>query len=510
MAQVIDKIVRSKYPPRDTRVLWLDANDNAIKSFINGKWESTKGVPLLGMMIETTYAELKEARDNKKLIPGQQYRITDYECTTSQENTKSAGHQFDIIVRADSENKLNEEASAIQHEGDEYFANSDLNAWQIWYCLDNNTSRFNWAYKTNGKGVIYRMIDEWNNDVPYDFKNIIYIFKMSFTYKQWGNEYKFNRDRSIDINIDGTQYYGYVSENIPSAWSENKCWIKETQPTISSKLYKRNGSVISYGGSILSVSLDNYHTYTFGKNQDSSITGSCYNNIILPYYNSDKQTLNKNIFNSSCYNNILGYNCYNNILGINCYNNSFGSGCYNNIFKTNCHNNTFGSNCYNNTFGGQSTNNTFGSNCSKNTFSEVLENNIFESNCYNNSFGKSCNNNLFGSMFNNNILGSYFSNNIFGSRCEYNIFATDASGSTPISYFVYNRFESGVSYCNFCNAETASSAMCIKNYHIKSSVFGTSSNKRVIICTRDLSYDSTVALNSAGELMKYCEADLIN
>ena len=25
-----------------------------------------------------------------------------------------------------------------------------------------------------GKGVIYRMIDEWNNDVPYDFKNIMY------------------------------------------------------------------------------------------------------------------------------------------------------------------------------------------------------------------------------------------------------------------------------------------------------------------------------------------------
>ena len=99
MAQVIEKIVRSKYPPRDTRVLWLDANDNAIKSFINGKWESTKGVALSGMMIETTYAELKEARDNRKLIPGQQYRITDYECTTSQENTKSAGHKFDIIVK---------------------------------------------------------------------------------------------------------------------------------------------------------------------------------------------------------------------------------------------------------------------------------------------------------------------------------------------------------------------------------------------------------------------------
>ena len=32
MAQVIEKIVRSKYPPRDTRVIWLDVTCN---EFIN-------------------------------------------------------------------------------------------------------------------------------------------------------------------------------------------------------------------------------------------------------------------------------------------------------------------------------------------------------------------------------------------------------------------------------------------------------------------------------------------
>ena len=48
--------------------------------------------------IETTYSELKSLRDEGKLIPGSMYRITDYKCTTAQENTRSAGHQFDIIV----------------------------------------------------------------------------------------------------------------------------------------------------------------------------------------------------------------------------------------------------------------------------------------------------------------------------------------------------------------------------------------------------------------------------
>ena len=60
-----------------------------------------------------TWSGLKTLRDGSKLIPGMQYRITDYQCTTIQENTRSANHQFDIIVTADSEGVLNEEARAI-------------------------------------------------------------------------------------------------------------------------------------------------------------------------------------------------------------------------------------------------------------------------------------------------------------------------------------------------------------------------------------------------------------
>ena len=38
MAQVIERIVRSKYPPRDTRVLWLDTKDDLLKSFTSNGW----------------------------------------------------------------------------------------------------------------------------------------------------------------------------------------------------------------------------------------------------------------------------------------------------------------------------------------------------------------------------------------------------------------------------------------------------------------------------------------
>lgn len=95
-------------------------------------------------MISVTWSELKEMRDNATLNPGQQYRITDYVTTTSQANTQSAGYPFDIIVTADSENTLNEEARTCMHEGDIYFsdAGAKLETWKIWYCLDNDAERF--------------------------------------------------------------------------------------------------------------------------------------------------------------------------------------------------------------------------------------------------------------------------------------------------------------------------------------------------------------------------------
>lgn len=97
------------------------------------------------MMISTTWSALKALRDGGTLVPGQQYRITDYQCTTAAAGTSSAGHQFDIIVMADSANKLNEIAHACLHSGDTYFANNKLEAWQLWYCIDNDTTRFGWA-----------------------------------------------------------------------------------------------------------------------------------------------------------------------------------------------------------------------------------------------------------------------------------------------------------------------------------------------------------------------------
>lgn len=233
-----------------------------MQTFINE--QAIRSVPANAIknIIKITWLDLKQLRDNSQLIPGMKYRIIDYVTTTIAPGTVSALHPFDVVVTALDESHLSEEASALPREGDTYFDDENLQAWKIWYCLDNDSNRFSWAgeiysevevirsdlykeygagkalYKGNishngkytpvyvissdtatsgvgfddwvgvicngssiecevrngqpqdspkqshvafeqtnllSKGVIYRMIDEHNNDCPYDFKNIKYL-----------------------------------------------------------------------------------------------------------------------------------------------------------------------------------------------------------------------------------------------------------------------------------------------------------------------------------------------
>ena len=76
---------------------------------------------LTNNMIEITWADLVDLRDNNELKPGYFYRIIDYNFITSKINVHSGNHQFDIIVLALSESMLSETAWAARHAGDTYF-----------------------------------------------------------------------------------------------------------------------------------------------------------------------------------------------------------------------------------------------------------------------------------------------------------------------------------------------------------------------------------------------------
>lgn len=155
----------TKYSDRLTETVQLQLNESGkIK-----KWEevsSDKG-------IEIEYSTLKALKAIGALVPGQFYKITDYKTLTSQENTSSLEHRFDIIVQALSETKLSENAQAAVNKEDKFFKDQNLSAWKLKYSLSNDSDRFAWA-SSNGKGVIYEMEDEFGNKFPYDFKNILF------------------------------------------------------------------------------------------------------------------------------------------------------------------------------------------------------------------------------------------------------------------------------------------------------------------------------------------------
>ena len=384
----------------------------------------------IDLQVPITWAELKALRDNGQLVAGTQYRITDYECTTTQENTQSAGHVFDIIVTADSESVLNENAKAIQHEGDEYFATCDLNAWELKYCLDNDTTRFAWADEENGKGVIYRMIDEWRNDIPYDFKNIQFKRGIydgdgvapdgdedyhSYLYTfSWRNEDGDIMDTSIFGN-DGTllndeaQITG-VYGNVMGAWMSYEDYPEN--PT-NTKQWLNNNVFFSY------------------VDHDGCYCG-CYNNT----FGND---CNSNAFGNNCNSNTFGNDCYSNTFGCYCNYNTFGCYCNYNTFGNDCNSNAFGNNCYNNTFGNNCYNNTFGCYCNYNTFGNDCNFNTFGNNCYNNTFGCYCYSNTFGNDCYSNTFGNDCNSNAFGNNCYNNTFNID--------YFCYNILGNNVLYC---------------------------------------------------------------
>lgn len=386
-----------------------------IKSFINKNY-----------ITEVTYGELVELRNNNNLIPGKQYRIIDYITTTVQENTRSAGHQFDIIVTALNDNTLSEMASAIKHKGDTYFTNANLSAWQIWYNIDNDVNKFAWADEENGKGVIYRMIDEWNNDCPYDFKNILFI-----RYKLEAPEY------------EGEGYLQQLTENVKTQFLAGQLSYIWAGLSSDNKLWEDDYAEVF---SVTTGETMDFYTFSSVDNSvvtDVSLGGNSYNNKMGYRKNNDLYYLPNNVF--------FGNICTENSLDHSCYNNSFGNGCNRNNFSNYCHNNCFGDSCSNNHLGNHCYGNSLGNYCTGNNLSYDCYFNSFGGSCSYNKFANGCYTNSVGNDFNDNSFSNYCYNNSFGDDCEYNSFGNVCLGNTFGNNCKYNSFGNGCQGTEFGN-----------------------------------------------------------
>lgn len=403
---------------------------------------------------ETTYSALKTKRDAGTLVKGKWYRITDYTCTTIQEDTQSAGHVFDIIVRADSTNVLNENAYAALHSGDTYFANCKLSAWQLKYSLDNDTEKFAWADSTNGKGVIYYMKDEWNNECPYDFKNIQfkrYKITSSTEVPSLVNMWGLNGQSNYTVNYSDTQFF-YTFSYFDDVRSPNVMY--------DATLKGNDGTVTAFDGG-----------FAAGVYGNCIAEASAFSTMLLEHNAPTKMVLPCTIiYSTQLYTDGVMY-----------------SGCHYNKFGTNCINNTFGDNCINNKVGDNFTNNIIGKNCSSNTFGDDCNNNVLAEGCTNNTFGDNCSYNIFKDGFSYNTVGNGCSNNTISVMLEKSF------------------LKPGVKYVKFTNQLYVT----VKHVTVESSVVGTSSSNMLELYDADITnktYPITITRESGTNgkyLMKW-------
>ena len=301
----------------------IDEHSNSIEEILKSKqqWENKV------LYINVTYKELVEKRNAKLLIPGVNYRIIDYDTIAEGSDNqgavwKSAMHPFDIIVQSIDESTLSHHAKAAKSKRDttNYFDANDLAGWQLWYDLDNN-KKYYWA-REDAKGIIYRMIDSNNNDLCYDFKNIMFKrYFCKFCYIEPQNIYVkhayFFDDSVLDYDYIGNYYTTKdVSGNKDNiavvetfgekyVYTFNKSGKDGSNEYISKIVYNNkitHAIYNTYWSLPNIVFLSGYidQTSNDGINEYNSNSLSVYNNII---YNSSNctfryRTLNNIIYNS--------------------------------------------------------------------------------------------------------------------------------------------------------------------------------------------------------------------
>ena len=241
-------------------------------------------------LIYVNYETLCNLKDTGKLITGKTYCLTDYyagkeidvnykECYLNGDKE----HRFDILITAMSPNTLSEHCKTITYDNKEY---------EIWYSLKDETERFDYP-DIFERGIIYRMIDENNNDLPYDFKSILI-----------NSEYSIDGNDCSNIKVEQNIIDEKISMNFCQFFGN--CFnIKVGQHCYSSRF--TNSSNIIFGNYCQENDLQNTNDITFGN--------YCSENILynVKQIKFESNCILNTIVNSNniCFN----FNCRNNWIG---------------------------------------------------------------------------------------------------------------------------------------------------------------------------------------------------
>lgn len=501
-------------------------------------------------LINVRYADLVKLRNNATLSPGVRYRITDYITTVRNDyqedftynagnyimSFKSNNKPFDIIVDALDTKTLSEDAkvcfSALDNSDFFFKLGANVSAWKIKYCLDNDTGRFSWADPENGKGVIYYMKDEFNNECNYDFRNIMFKcsdLTLGFNiFKNVIKHYSFmdNNRSSGEIWLMTHTFIdmGYINgkiNNLTDGCFYHNGFEKGTSVPVNNRSIKNYSDKKLYINPNIFVTMVNAST----KSEENSVglekIVPC-NNVIGGGFN----IIGPGCSNIRCDNgerNDFCYRSHNIKLGSNCTHNSirdtnYSRGCSNIVFGDDCHRNsiignsicdiTLGNSCSDNTINGR-----------VNTLGEFCINNGIFTEC--NKLGNRCETiNIYygnGNQVGNDCLENYIygHNNLLGNHCNFNNIGESKNNSSSQNYLGnschYNTIVSGKgnflnndcnyntilgSYNSFGN--TCNSNQLLKNEEGSGSSYNSLGNncKNNIICGEDNSLGNSCSNNT--------------
>ena len=313
---------------------------------------SVAGVPR--EVLSATHAGLVQLRNNNRLVPGQWYRITDYNPTFVGSSALlhsgaliSGHHRFDILVMATSYNTLAPDAYACRHEGDTYFQHCLLDKWKLKYSLTDpyedlgltGIKRYTWCDATTDGGIIYEMIDENNNQCPYDFKNVMIQVYCRINAGKDNDLYQEKDFGPYGISSQNQKYYTF---NLRSEDSDNidlsvavmdPSWGYSTETAAPSHIdvdIVCNNTIKPF----LSRLVDFYPLETITTLNNTN-PGVCQrlNEIVIDYRwdgdSSDTAIIRNNVFDNSCHSMFyLPGTCWTTFFS----NNYFGKNCHDIIF----------------------------------------------------------------------------------------------------------------------------------------------------------------------------------
>ena len=459
-----------------------------------------------------TWAQLRDARDAGNLIPGQYYRITDYVTTSMAANTRSAGHPFDIIVRADSKNTLNEQAWAVKHDGDTYFKDARLEAWELKYNLDN----VQWSQQVG------TLIEDENDG--YTALSIGTVDIGGETYILWDasefeESYGFTRMVSLtkEVGAEMWTYYpatGEKGEDVQTSiaaiigeYTEpgkgTITWMKDEWDNIAGYDFKniqqKRWKVTdelerdSLNGKYLGV-LNNLPEKLSIEDEEDFIWAYLYS--VYDYDGGTQDTtdhsLSGRVHDMDTNFTVIDNNAF--------VWSSVNYDAYDCKFSGSMQNNSFSGNVYQNSFSG---------NVLYNSFSGDVLYNSFSGSVYQNSFS--------GSVYQNSFSGSV-SYNSFSGSVSYNSFSGFV-GNCSFSGYVGNcSFSGDVNSCSFSgNLQNSMITGQLSNLHINASsgasgtinglyTLGKIDSKTITVPT-GAAYPTYAAMTTAGQLKTWNPAD---